>query len=254
MPREPMTPSFPEQQSSISSPRELPREPSVRRFRAGAAGFLATCGAAAAFLLAPGTARAQDAVSSVSVDAKGVVGGALLGAEVVDLTIGIIGVDRAWPYIVFGAAGAVGGGIGGYFVEQETRDTPEAALYMLAGGMALVIPTVIVSLNATMYKPPEGTSTTTIEPADNQPAQSPSQIQAPMPTQLPPPAQTRLRLRSPSELREHVSFSLIDVHEGSLALSVPALQIRPLYSPREMWTYGVQQGTEVRLPLFQASF
>lgn len=251
MPREPMTPSFPEHTSSFSSSR---CEPSGGRSRA-AVGFLAACGAAAAFLLAPGTARAQDAaVSSVSVDAKGVVGGALLGAEVVDLTIGIIGVNRAWPYIVFGAAGAVGGGIGGYFVEQETRDTPEAALYMLAGGMALVIPTVIVSLNATMYKPPEGTSTTTVEPADNQPAQSPSQIQAPMPTQLPPPAQTRLRLRSPSELREHVSFSLVDVHRGSLALSVPALQIRPLYSPREMWTYGVQQGTEVRLPLFQASF
>lgn len=233
-----MTPSF--QDPPSKEPRRAPL-------------IAATC-VAAALLLAPEVASAQTTPSAVSVDGKGIVGGALLGAEVVDLTIGIIGINRAWPYIVFGAVGAVGGGVGGYFIEQETRETPEAALYMLAGGMALVIPTVIVSLNATMYKPPEGTSTTTIEPADNQPAPGPGQAQPPQPTQLPPPAQTRLRLRKPLEQRSHLAFSLVDIHQGDLALSVPAVQIRPLYSTREMWTYGVTQGTEVRVPIFQASF
>lgn len=242
-----MTPSFREQTSS--TPAVAPER------RRGLAAALAAGAAAAAVLLAPESASAQTTISSVSVDGKGIVGGALLGAEVVDLTLGIIGINRGWPYLVFGAVGAVGGGVGGFFVEQETRDNPEGALYMLAGGMALVIPTVIVSLNATMYKPAEGTSTTTFEPADNQPAQSPSQIQAPTPTPLPAPTQSlRPRLKRPAEKREHMSFSLIDVHRGSLALSVPAVQVRPLYSQREVWTYGVEQGTEVRVPLFYASF
>jgi tol-pal system protein YbgF len=40
--------------------------------------------------------------------------------------------------------------------------------------MGLIIPTLVVSLNATMYKPPEGTTTTTYEPANNQPATGPT--------------------------------------------------------------------------------
>lgn len=247
-----MTPSFREQTSSISAAAS---GTSTRRRRW--ATLAAAGGIGAALLLAPEGASAQPAPgkSPVTPDAKGVVGGALLGAEVVDLTLGIIGVNRGWPYLVFGALGAAGGGVGGYFIEQETRNTPEVALYMLAGGMALVIPTVIVSLNATMYKPPEGTSSTTVEPADNQPSQSPGQVQPPGPAPLPPPTQSRRPALRPSPRpREHLSFSLVDLHQGTLALSVPAVQVRPLYSNREVWTYGVEQGTEVRVPLFYASF
>jgi hypothetical protein len=244
-----MMTSFRERNSSTSPLGRRAASGSSSRAALAAAGAMS----AAAVLLAPETASAQAA--AVSVDGKGIVGGALLGAEVVDLTIGIIGVNRAWPYLVFGAVGAIGGGIGGYFIEQETRESPEGALYMLAGGMALVIPTVIVSLNATLYKPPEGTSTTTFEPADNQPAQSPPAVQPPAPTPLPAPT-SRFRLRSPSltQKAERLSFSLVDVNRGKLALSVPAVQVRPLYSLREVWTYGVEQGTEVRVPLFYASF
>src|SRR5262249_59890793 len=110
---------------------------------------------------------------------KGIVGGALLGAEVVDMTMGVIGVEKGWPYFVFGGLGAVGGGIGGYFVEQNAPT--EASLYMLAGGMALVIPTLVLSLNATKYRPPE--SEQQIEPVSNQPAAEPPQ---PPPTAPPP--------------------------------------------------------------------
>src|SRR3954462_1776640 len=90
--------------------------------------------AAAAFALAlggsPSEARADGPVTATG---KGTVGGALLGSEVVCITMGAVGVQRGWPYFVFGGLGAVGGGIGGYFVEQTA--TPEPSLYMLAGGM-----------------------------------------------------------------------------------------------------------------------
>ena len=131
-----MNPSFSEQKS--------PARFSRRILGAACAGL-----AASALLLASGNASAQTAASdAVAPTGKGIVGGALLGGEVVDLTMGIIGVNRGWPYLVFGGLGAVGGGIGGYFIEQNTKDIPEVDVFMLAGGMALVIPTIVVSLKA----------------------------------------------------------------------------------------------------------
>jgi hypothetical protein len=116
--------------------------------------------------------------------------------------------------------------------------------------MALVIPTIVVSLNATMYKPPEATVTT--EPANNQPSTGPAPVQAPQPAGQ--PLQTRHQLRKPFEKPQHFALSLVDVYKGSVALGLPALQVRPLYTQREMFTYGVQQGSEVRVPLFYATF
>lgn len=242
-----MSPSFFERTTQIASSRKSPRR-SLRRASVVAGGVVA-----AALLLAPERASAQE-VQSVSPDGKAIVGTALLGAEVVDLTMGIIGVEAGWPYLVFGALGAAGGGVGGYFIEQETRDVPEVSLYMLAGGMALVIPTIVVSLNATMYKAPEGSSITTIEPADNQPAPGPAPLPTQPQTRRQAPRDSRQALSRPAPKPERFSFSLIGMRSGALALSLPAVEVKPLYSRREMWTYGVSQGTEVNVPLFQASF
>ncbi len=240
-----MIPSFSEQKS--------PARTFLRRATSGAASgrwlprAVAAGVAASALFLAAGSASAQDAVGPTG---KGIVGGALLGGEVVDLTLGIVGVNSGWPYLVFGGLGAVGGGIGGYFVEQNTKDLAEVDVYMLAGGMALVIPTIVVALNATMYKPPEGTIVTQ-EPANNQPSTGPAPVQPLQPGQ---PLQTRRQLRRPFEKPQHMALSLVDMYRGSVALGLPALQVRPLYTQREMFTYGVEQGSEVRVPLFYASF
>jgi len=232
--KEPMIPSFRAQKSSARS---------LRR-----AAFALTSGAVAAtLLLASGNASAQTVSDKVTPTGKGIVGTALLGGEVVDLTMGIIGINRGWPYLVFGGLGMVGGGIGGYFIEQETKNIPEVDVYMLAGGMALVIPTIVVSLNATMYKPPEGTTT---EPANNQPATGPEPVQPGTPATQ--PVQTQRKLR-PME-KPHYALSLVDVYKGAVALGLPAVEVKPLYTRREMWTYGVEQGNEVRVPLFYATF
>ncbi len=115
---------------------------------------LAAGAALLATLTAAPSARAE---GQVSPKGKGIVGGALLGAEVVDLTLAIAGVEKGWPYFMFGALGAAGGGVGGYFVEKAvgTEGPAEAPVFMLAGGLALAIPTVVASLNATSFRPPE---------------------------------------------------------------------------------------------------
>jgi len=219
--------------------------------------ILAAGAAFAATLAAAGDASAAGPVSPT---AKGIVGGALLGGEVVTITMGAAGVSRGWPYFVFGGLGAVGGGVGGYFVEKVTKGTTDAsgnvtgrtsepALYMLAGGMALLIPALVVSLNATAYKPPE---TDRIEPAANEPSKD-------MPAVAPPPGTTKLDRKKAAQKREyaglrHVPVSIVDVYRGKIGLGVPAVDVRPLYSQSEMWQYGVAQGTEVRLPVFKAMF
>jgi hypothetical protein len=237
---------------------------SLGRFDKRSAVILAA-GAALAATLSAGGASAAGPVSPTG---KGIVGGALLGGEVVTITMGAAGVSRGWPYFVFGGVGAIGGGVGGFFVEKATKGTvaadgsvtgrtSEPALYMLAGGMALLIPALVVSLNATAYKPPE---TDRVEPAGNEPSRDAPRVTPPgggAPGATPLPTTRRDRKRGPSRevaALPHVPLSLVDVYKGRIGLGLPALEVRPLYSQVEMAQFNVAQGTEIRLPVFKAMF
>jgi hypothetical protein len=227
--------------------------------------ILAAGAAFATTLSHAGDAHATD--GPVSPTGKGIVGGALLGGEVVTITMGAAGVSKGWPYFVFGGLGMVGGGVGGFFVEKATKGTtdmngnvtgrtPEPALYMLAGGMALLIPALVVSLNATAYKPPESDRA---EPANNEPAKDAPKATPPAaPGAAPPPPAptTQRKLKRSREVASlpHIPISLLDVYQGKVGLGLPALEVRPLYSMTEMAQYGVTQGTEVRIPVFKAMF
>jgi len=100
---------------------------------------------------APSTAHAED----VAPTGKGIVGGAFLGGEVVVFVEAIAGVRSGTAYLLGAGAGAVAGGVGGYFVEQAVSDGRVPA-YMLAGGLALIIPALVVTLDQTRYLPTEG--------------------------------------------------------------------------------------------------
>jgi len=195
-----------------------------KRFTAAA---VAAATFAAAFAGSPNEARADGPVTAT---AKGAVGGGLLGAEVVCITMGAIGVNRGWPYFVFGGLGAVGGAIGGYFVEQAS--VPEPSLYMLAGGLALVIPTLVVSLNATAYKPPETdrpNEPATNEPAKDAPTPTPGTAPgAPMTPGTTVTTTTRREQRGPTLAARrpalpHIPLSVVDVYKSKHALGLPAL-------------------------------
>lgn len=209
---------------------------------------------AATLTAAPAPARAEGPVTSTG---KGIVGGALLGGEIVMLTMGAIGIESGWPYIVFGGLGAVGGGIGGFFVEDAAGvDAAEAPMYMLAGGMALVIPTLIVTLNATMYKPPGDDKA---EPVDNKPAVEPPPAggSVTVTTSRAPrsaPVKARSGAIGQAAPRPHLRVSLVDIHQGQLALGLPAPEVRPVYTKREIADYGQTQRHEIRVPVFQTSF
>jgi hypothetical protein len=107
--------------------------------------------ACAVGLAAAADCRAQSAEATPN--GKGIVGGALVGAEVVLLTEAAMGVKPVWAYLVGGLVGAGGGGVAGYFLERNSSAEPPT--FLLAGGIALVVPAMIGVLTATQYEPPE---------------------------------------------------------------------------------------------------
>lgn len=190
---------------------------------------------------------------------KGIAGGALLGGELVTFIEGLAGVQSTWAYGGGFVLGAAAGGVGGYFVEQGADR--RVSFYMLAGGLSLVIPTTIWVLNATSYKAPAGYQEDKAPPAA-EPVAEPPRPGAPAPAPGPksdsgpqrPAAQFRWHGELPST-RAAIPTSMVDVtHDGALRFSVPAVELRPMYTQAEMRQFGVSQREEFRIPVFGGSF
>ena len=81
---------------------------------------------------------------------KGPIGGAMIGAEVVMLTESAFRLRPTWMYL---AGGAGGGLLGGYVGNRMSGSTNRPPAFLLAGGIALIIPTIMGVLTATQYEP-----------------------------------------------------------------------------------------------------
>jgi hypothetical protein len=203
-------------------------------------------------------ARAES--PDVSPDGKGVVGGALLGAEVVTITEGLASVRPGWAYAVGAAIGAGGGATGGYFVEQASHDG-RVPVYMLAGGLALVIPAIVLILNGTRYIPEEGAvedlAPTGPAPEPGVPGGSLVVPTAPAPTTTSPPVPAPASPPpgpSPSQPTAPPQ-SLLDLHGGAWRVGVPVPDVRPVYSVAEQRQYGIRSSqTELRMPVLDIAF
>jgi hypothetical protein len=198
-------------------------------------------------------ARADD----VSPTGKGIVGGGLLGAEVITITESLVGVHAGWAYAVGALVGAGGGAVGGYFVEQGSSNG-QVPMYMLAGGLALVIPAVVLTLDATRFRPEEGITedkTPQGPPAEPgvpggsvgpaAPATGPAAPAAPAAAPAPAPAAPPA---SPPQ-------SLFDVNQGTFRLGVPLPSVVPMFSAVETKQYGLTKNdAEVKMPVLHISF
>ncbi|HMJ54172.1 MAG TPA: hypothetical protein VK540_18955 [Polyangiaceae bacterium] len=189
----------------------------------------------------------------VSATGKGIVGGALLGGEVVMLVEAAFGVKSGWVYVLSGVLGAGAGGFGGSLIEKDAD--AKVSVYMLAGGMALVIPTTVAVLQATSYSPPE--DYTEDKPSAPFPASEPPKAApgGPSPTgpSTPAPGPTSLRYHW-KEAKLKIPVGLLDLEEGAFKVAVPAVELRPLYRPDELQKYGLEQKHELRVPVFSATF
>ncbi len=200
------------------------------------------------------TRAAPSLAEEVPATGKGIVGGALLGGELVMLVEAAFGVKSGWVYILSGVLGAGAGGFGGSLIEKEAD--PKVSVYMLAGGMALVIPTTVAVLQATSYSPPE--DYTEDKPSVPFPASEPPKGVPPSTSPAAPgpgsPGPTSLRYHWKEGSRMKLQAGLVGLNEGALKVAVPAVELRPVYRPDELQKYGLEQKHELRVPVFSATF
>lgn len=221
------------------------------------------------------TSSNAPAAAQVTGTGKGIAGGALIGGEIGFLGLAAFNAKSSWLYYTVPPLLAIGGGVGGYFIEQGTKDSPEVPLFMLAAGMALVIPTVVITLSATTYRPGNEDSTptdatpspgsggtagtVTVNPgAPTVTGGSPSTATpgsgggsstttAPAPPKH-KPDNTSLRLRSER------SFALLSWDTSSIRVGIPAVSMKPSYSNTEIAKFGLVQRYEVHAPIVDVHF
>lgn len=216
---------------------------------------------AASVLLSASSAQAEESSGT----GKGMVGGGLLGGELVMGIEALAGVQKPLPYVIGGVLGAGAGVAGGYLVESNT-DSARAPTLMLAGGIALIIPTTIFVLNATSYHPPPDYQ------EDAAPAGAVGSPDAPgavpagpgAPAAAPAPAAPTSAVEAPKTRHYRPAIapaqlaivppSLVDLRNGSVRVGVPNVEVRPVFTMAELRQYGMQQREEVRVPVFAASF
>ena len=183
----------------------------------------------------------------------------------ITITEALAGVKPGWAYAVGAVVGAGGGGVGGYFVENASTDG-KVPMYMLAGGLALIIPAVVLTLNATRWQPEEGATEDNVPTG---PAAEPGAVggsvvvgppnapNVPPPPTAPPPGATP-PLPPPAAAPPAPTpppQSLFDVHGGSLRMGVPVPDVRPVFSVAEQRQYGLSRAeTEFRMPMLHMTF
>jgi hypothetical protein len=211
---------------------------------------------AAAVLLGTTALTAPAHADNVSSTGKGIAGGALLGAEAVTIVESLADVRPGWAYAVGAIAGAAGGGVGGYFVEQGSSDG-RAPSYLLAGGLALVIPALVMTLNATRYRPEDGVTEdrAPIGPAAEPGVPGAGVVAAPLPaspqpTPPPPPVASPPPPPGPTPPPQ----SLLDLRPGKVRMGVPVPDVRPVFSMAQQRQYGMRGETELRVPVLHVTF
>jgi hypothetical protein len=115
---------------------------------------------------APAHASAQmctgAACTAVHPDGKGIIGLAVIGAEIGLIVPAIVqnaaNTHEWWPYLVFPLIG-IGAGIGGgYALEQATQTSPEVDVGIMIGSFVLIIPAIVGTLALSTYTPPSETA------------------------------------------------------------------------------------------------
>lgn len=257
-------------------------ESRTSRFRTRAGALALAALTAASVFVSPRTAHAEN----VKPTAKGITGCALLGGEVVVFGEAIFGVRSPAAYLIGAGLGAAAGGVGGYFLEQNVDDGRVPA-YTLAGGLALIVPAIVVALDQTRYLPTEGAredKPTNLPPSNpGQPGGStvigaepppasgggtapaggttPAPASGTTPGATPTPAPAPTPTPAPSGggggggTPTPAPVSLFDVHTGDLRLGVPVPQVRPILSVAEQRKLGASaSGSELRFPVVNVTF
>jgi len=214
-------------------------------------------------------AMAARPCSQVDSTPKAIIGVGLMGAELGLIIPALAGMRDLWPYIVFPLVGAVGGAVGGWAIEENTRSSPEISVALLAVGIALVVPAIVGTLALTAYSPPgesqEADEDLTVAPSDGDsveafqddttdtaPAAEPAAQPAPATPAEPSPSarllQQRIRALTVG------GPGLLRFADGAVLLGIPMVSSTATFTPEELARLHIAQQSDVNVPVISATF
>ena len=186
---------------------------------------------------APAHAQATPAPTNpVTADFKGMIGLGLIGAELGFAIPAVAGARDAWVYIVFPIAGAGGGAAAGYFLLEKGAGEPELAVAALATGMALLIPTMVLTLSATAY-----------DPEKDEVRAPPSDVNVGGSVKLSSRQRHRARARDAGP-------GLLRVSEEAIYVGAPAVSAGPTLDSREALRIGAAPDHELAVSVVSGRF
>ena len=166
---------------------------------------------------------------------KGMFGLGILGAELGLVIPAAAGLDQWWALVVFPAIGAAGGALGGYY-GLDRNGQVEASTALLAIGIALVVPSVVLTVALRAYDDDEdgsageGQEVTVTDDAE---------------------ASARRRTQSLAR----AGSGLIRRSEYGLHVCMPGIAVsNRTAATRDDYLMGVRPTTEVRISLFSGVF
>jgi hypothetical protein len=193
--------------------------------------------ASAGMALAPSQACAQDPVvddvsKGVNAFPKGTVGLGLIGAELGFLIPALAGLTDWYWYVIFPVIGAAGGAVGGWYA-TDRPGRGNAAVALLATGMALILPTMVLTAWKTSYQPERDPDV--IQPGGMAAAE----------------AQQRLR---DTERQRRAGAGVLRRSDDGWLLGAPGLQMRVNQDPKEQVLLGMAPPTELHVPVLTGVF
>ena len=202
---------------------------------------------------APTKVEAQPTMpEQIDATPKGTIGLGIMGAELGFAVPALAGLHDAWAFVVFPLVGAGGGAVAGYFL-IDNKDNEKAAVGVLAASMALVIPTLVLTLAMTAYDPEDEGVVRDDDSGDGEDeGGGDGEDAAEEPEEESESAQHR-------RMRERVAAAragagLFRLSPRGLQLGVPGFEIAGMYNERELWLNGSQQRTQFQVSLFTGSF
>ncbi len=201
-------------------------------------------------MAAPQSLQAQETeAAQVDASPKGLIGLGLIGAELGLVIPAAAGLDDTWALITFPAVGALGGALAGHFlIDNNNRE--KAAVAVLVGGLALVVPSVVLTLALTAYDPDdeEGVATE----IEGEPEEFGDEEEG---TVSEPPAEVETESAALHRARvARAGGGLVRVGEAGWMLGVPNVSLMPTFTQDELALFGGRQQNELRLSLFSGAF
>lgn len=166
---------------------------------------------------------------------KGMFALGIFGAELGLVIPAAAGLDQWWALVVFPVIGATGGALAGYY-GLDRNNQVEASTAILAISIALVVPTVVLTVALRSYDPDDEHPTTTDDG-----------------TTVTQDSEAAARRRSQSIAR--AGSGLLRRSEYGLHLGMPGMAVfNRGATTRDDFLMGVQPATEVRISLFSGVF